>query len=362
MEAVVELIPPPTPEQWRNGILRMVDTLHREGMTAVKDPDIQPPVWDAYHQLLEEKKLSLHVCVLWHGGTTLESARAALARIQALPRPPDSLGDGNLVSCGAKIYMDGSGGARTAWVYKEWNKNSTGIDQGNYGYPLIDPEVYRQMVRLFHQAGVSVGTHAIGDHAIDWVVDTYAMVEAEKPTYGLRHSVIHANQPTPHALDTMLMLEKKYDAGYPESQAEFLWWIGDIYGASYGKNAEGLIPLKTFLTRGIVWGGGSDYGVTPIGARYGIWAAAARETQMGTYGKQPFGTSEAIDARASLRSYTAWNARQLFLEKEIGTIEPGKRADIAVWDRDMTAVPVAEIKEMKCVMTLLDGKVVWEAK
>ena len=112
MDAVVALIPPPTPEQWRNGILRMVDTLHREGMTAVKDPDIQPPIWDAYRQLLEEKKLTVHVCVLWHGGTTLESAQAALARIQALPRPPDSLGDGNLVSCGAKFYMDGSGGAQ----------------------------------------------------------------------------------------------------------------------------------------------------------------------------------------------------------------------------------------------------------
>ena len=201
MDAVVALIPPPTPEQWRNGILRMVDTLHREGMTAVKDPDIQPPIWDAYHQLLEEKKLTVHVCVLWHGGTTLESAQAALARIQALPRPPDSLGDGNLLSCGAKLYMDGSGGARTAWVYKEWNKNSTGIDQGNYGYPSIDPEVYRQMVRLFHQAGVSVGTHAIGDHAIDWAVDTYAQVLKEKPTSGLRHSIIHANIPTDHAID-----------------------------------------------------------------------------------------------------------------------------------------------------------------
>ena len=207
-----------------------------------------------------------------------------------------------------------------------------------------------------------VGTHAIGDHAIDWVVDTYAQVEADDPKPGLRHSIIHANQPTPHALDTIAMLQKKYDAGYPEAQVEFLWWIGDIYGASYGKNGEGLIPLKTFLNRGILWGGGSDYPVTPIGARFGIWAGAARETAMGTYGKQPFGATEAIDARTSLKSYTTWNARQLFLEKQIGSIEPGKRADIAVWDRDMTTVPIAQLKDMKCVMTLLDGKVVWEAR
>jgi hypothetical protein len=258
MDAVLALIPPPTPEQWRNGILRMVDTLHREGMTAVKDPDIQPPIWDAYRQLLEEKKLTVHVCVLWHGGTTLESARAALARIQALPRPPDSLGDGNLLSCGAKLYMDGSGGARTAWVYKEWNKNSTGIDQGNHGYPLTDPEVYRQMVRLFHQAGVSVGTHAIGDHAIDWVVDTYAQVLKEKPTPGLRHSIIHANIPTDHAIDTMAFAPKEYDAGYPESQPPFTWWIGDTYAGNFGPRAftalESLphLPVpRDYLGRGL---------------------------------------------------------------------------------------------------------------
>ena len=89
MDAVHNLIPPPTPQQWRNGVLRMVDTLHREGMTAVKDPDIEQPIWDAYAALLKENKLSVHVCVLWHGGTTLKSARATIARIQSLPRPAE---------------------------------------------------------------------------------------------------------------------------------------------------------------------------------------------------------------------------------------------------------------------------------
>jgi predicted amidohydrolase YtcJ len=363
MEAVVALIPPPTPEQWRNGILRIVDTLHREGMTAVKDPDIQPPIWEAYHQLLEEKKLTVHVCVLWHGGTTLESAQAALARIQALPRPPDSLGDGNLVSCGAKLYMDGSGGARTAWVYKEWNIHSTGIDQGNYGYPSIDPEVYRQMVRLFHQAGVSVGTHAIGDHAIDWVVDTYAQVLKEKPTSGLRHSIIHANIPTDHAIETMAMLQKNYDAGFPETQPAFTWWIGDTYAGNFGpERALRLNPYHTYESRAILWAAGSDYSVTPLPARFGLWATVDRETAKGVYGKQPFGTAEAVDVHTALRSYTAWAAQQLFLENKIGSIEPGKEADIAVWDKDMYTIPSADLRNLKCEMTIYNGQVVYRAE
>jgi hypothetical protein len=258
--------------------------------------------------------------------------------------------------------MDGSGGARTAWVYKDWNKNSTGTDAGNRGYPAIEPEVYRQMVRLFHQAGIHIGTHAVGDRAIDWVVDTYAEVLREKPTKGLRHSIIHCVIPTDHALETMAALERQYDAGYPEAQAPFLWWIGDIYASSFGpERAARVNPFKTYLSRSIPWGGGSDFFVTPFPARYGIWASMARETLKGVYGARPFGTTESVDAHTALRSYTVWAAHQMFLEDKIGSIEAGKLADMAIWDRDLYAVPASEIKNMKCEMTIFDGRVVYKA-
>src|ERR1700733_9461682 len=360
-DLMVNLTPPATPEQWRRGILHSIEGLHREGMTAVKDPDITQPMWDAYRQLLQEKKLDERVFVLWHAGSTMESARQALAHISALPKPPGSLGDGLLLSGGAKIYMDGSGGARTAWMYPPWNKNRTEVDGANVGYPATDPAIYRQMVRLFHQAGVHVGTHAIGDRAIDWVVDTYAEVLKEKPTRGLRHSIIHANIPTDHAMAVMASLQKQYDAGYPEAQAPFMWWIGDTYAGNFGpERSERLKPFKTWLAKGIVWTGGSDYFVTPYPARYGIWASIERETLKGVYGAHPFGTAEAIDVHTALRSYPAWAARQLFLEDKIGTIEPGKLADIAVWDHDLYSMPSADIKNLKCELTLFAGRVVYQ--
>jgi predicted amidohydrolase YtcJ len=367
MDRVTRLIPPTTLEQMRNGILYIQDTLHKEGTTAVKDPDIHQLHWNAYKSLLEEGRLRERICVLWHAGSTVDSARNALAEINAVPRLPASLGNDRLLSCGAKIYMDGSGGARTGWVYDPWLRDGKTSDltsdgKPNTGYPQVDPSVYRDMVRLLHQNGVPVGTHAVGDRAMDWVVDTYAEVEQEQPRVGLRHSIIHANLPTAHALDVMANLQKKYDAGYPEMQPEFLWWIGDIYAGNYGPNRDlRLEPLKTLLSRGILWSGGSDYFVTPIPARYGLWVSMARETAKGRYGFHPFGTAEAIDIHTGLRSYTAWGSRQMFLEDKIGTIEVGKRADIAIWDRDPYTVAADQIKDMKCLMTLLDGEVVYKS-
>ena len=120
-------------------------------------------------------------------------------------------------------------------------------------------------------------------------------------------------------------MQKEYDAGYPEASATFMWWIGDTYAGNWGKQRSlRLDPFQTFLKRGIVFGGGSDYPVTPFPARYGIWASIKRQPALGVYGGDPYGRDEAIDVHAALRSFTAWNARQLFLENKIGSIEVGE--------------------------------------
>ena len=359
---VQNLIPAPTEAQWRQAILANLDLMHREGMTAVKDPDIRQFHWDAYAGLAREGRLSAHVCVLWHAEPSLEDARALATRVAKLPLPPTAAA-ANLVSCGIKIYMDGSGGARTAWMYEDWHKNSTAIDAGNKGYPVTDPALYRQMVKVFHDAGLHVGTHAIGDRAIDWVVDTYAEVLAANPKQGLRHSIIHANTPTEHALTAMADLQRRFDAGYPETQAEFLWWIGDNYAGNLGPDRSvRLDPYQSYVRRGIRFGGGSDYPVTPLPARLGLWSSVTRKTLRGTYGEQPFGTAERIDQADALRSYTTWAAHQLFLDEEAGSLEVGKSADLAVWDRDPLTVAPEELKALKCELTLFRGAVVYRAE
>jgi len=363
MEPVRRLTPEYTREQQRKGLLKMMADFNAEGMTAAKDPGTEGIRWDLYRELLKENKSTVRILALLYGGRDMDSARKTLARLQSQPKPPQSLGDGMLLSGGVKLYMDGSGGGRTAWVYDPWLKNgkpdTTADGKLNSGYPNIDPSTYREMVKLFHEAGVHVSTHAVGDRAIDWVVDTYAGLLKQTPTKHLRHGIIHGNIPTDHAIDTMARLQHDYDAGYPETQAPFMWWIGDIYHASFGPAREQrLMPYKTYTQRGIIWAGGSDYFVTPFPARYGLWASIARQTSSGM---QPFGTAESVDIHTALKSYTIWAAHQLFLEDRIGSLEPGKDADIAVWDRDPYSIPSDAIKDMRCELTLLRGKVVFEA-
>ena len=343
------------------GIRELAKAFNEEGMTGAKDPAIGMPTWNAYKKVLADGGLTVRIFTLWLGGSQPSRAADLIAQIGSFTKPYESTGDDHLVSGGIKLYIDGSGGARTGWMYDDWNKESTGIDTGNKGYPTSSPDSIRALIKIFHNAGLHIGVHSIGDQGIDWVVDSYAEAEKENPKPGLRHSIIHSNIPSDHAIGVMADLQKRFDAGYPEPSSQFMWWIGDTYAGNFGpKRAARLNPFKTFQAKGVMWANGSDYDVTPYPARYAIWAAVAREPLLGVYGAHPFGTAESVDVHTALKAVTIWAAHQMFLEKKIGSIEVGKYADLAVWDRDLYSVPTAALKEMQCQMTIFNGKVVYK--
>jgi predicted amidohydrolase YtcJ len=359
-DLVVALIPPLTQAEIERGIREMVRAFNAEGMTGVKDPEISDKTWQAYRRVLANDELTVRAFTLLYGGTSIDEAQELIAKRAVMSRPYDANGDDHLIAGGVKLYADGSGGARTAWLYDDWNVEFTGKDEGNRGYPNIEPETLRRMIGMYHDAGLHIGTHAIGDRAIDLVVDSYAEAIRRNPKHGLRHAIIHANIPTNHALDVMAALQREYDAGYPEPSATFTWWIGDTYAGNFGARSRRLNPFGTFQRRGILWANGSDYSVTPFPARYGIWAAITRQPALGIYSGDPFGRDEAVDVRTALRAVTIWAARQMFLETEIGSIEVGKYADLAVWDRNPYQVPTSDLKEMRCELTVFSGKIVFQ--
>ncbi|WP_434479316.1 amidohydrolase [Gemmatimonas sp.] len=319
---VRRLIPGRSMQQTEAGMRDLAQAFAAEGMTGLKDPGMNGAAFDAYKRVAAEGKLPVRVFALWRGGSTAASARALIAERAATTRPYESTGDDHVIAGGVKLYMDGSGGARTAWLYDDWNKNGTEIDVGNKGYPASNPDTIRAMIRLFHDAGMHVSVHSIGDQAIDYTVDSYAQAMAANPKKGLRHGIIHVNIPSDHAIDAMARLQHDFDAGYPEPSATFAWWLGDTYAANFGPaRSLRLNPFATFVKRGILWANGSDFGVTPFAARYGIWSAVARQTLLSDGSTDPFGRKESVDVHVALRAVTIWAARQMFMEQKIGSID-----------------------------------------
>ncbi|HEY4132296.1 MAG TPA: alpha/beta fold hydrolase, partial [Gemmatimonadaceae bacterium] len=358
---VRRLVPRRTQAQTEEGMRDLAKAFNAEGMTGLKDPGISADVWSSYKRVLADSALSVRVFVLWRSPTNTAASQRLIDERAATTRPYETTGDDRLISGGIKIYVDGSGGARTAWLYEDWNKNYNDLDAGNKGYPASNPDTIRKLIRMYHDAGMHVGVHSIGDRSIDWVVDTYAQAEKENPKPHLRHAIIHSNIPSDHAIEAMAMLQKTYDAGYPEPSATFHWWLGDTYAANFGPvRAKRLNPFHTYLKKGIIWANGSDYSVTPFAARYAIWAAVARQTLLNQFG-DAFGRDEAVDVHTAVKAVTIWAAHQMFLEKKTGSIEPGKYADLAVWDRDFYTVPTDQLKDAKCEMTIFNGKVVYRA-
>jgi predicted amidohydrolase YtcJ len=356
------LVPPVDAATRAKGLTHVIEGALSEGLTGFKDPRTGRLQWDVYAAAAKQAPLNMHICTLTFAQTDMTAARAAVDDYRQRKRELAGLKGRNLDVCGVKIFLDGSGAGRTAWVYKPFETDASHANPGT-GLPMMGTDVYREMVDLFTKEGMPIGTHAIGDRAIDTVVDAYADALKKWPKQGLRHSLIHANLPTDHAIDVMAALQKTYDSGYPEAQAEFLWFLGDALAAGWGpERSVRMMPYATYVKRGILYSDGSDYPVTPYAPRYGLWSSVAREPDGDRFGKAPFGTAEAVDIHTAMKSHTLWAARQLFLEKETGSLEVGKLADIAVWDRNPYAVPTAALKDMHCMMTLFKGKVVFVRK
>lgn len=357
-ELVQQLLPERTQADYEQGIERLAREFNAECMTGAKEPGIGELEWQAYRAVLARDALPVRVFALWRSGTTEREAQALIERHARASRTGQGGTQDRLVAGGVKIFMDGSGTGRTAWVHEDWHHDGQ-PEAGNTGQASADPDTLRRLIRLYHAAGLHIATHAIGDRAIDWTVDSYAQALKERPIRGLRHAVVHANIPSAHALETLAALQRVYDAGYPESSAAFTWWLGDAYADALGPlRSRRLNPLRSFLRQGLVWANGSDFPVTPFPARYGIWAAVTRRTLLNPV-QDPFGRDETVDASTALRASTLWAARQMFLEDRVGSIEVGKLADIAVWDRDITAVDSTRLREARCLMTVFDGVVVY---
>ena len=346
MNLVTNIVPSWTVEEVEAGIKKAQELYFSEGLTSVKDPGVDKTGLMAYRNLRERGELKIRSYVLYR----IDSAGSVNMAVENGVFGGDDL----LNVGGVKIMFDGSGMARTAWMYEEWNKKFTELDKGNFGYPVTPVKTFKEIVKVAHDADLQICTHTIGDRAMDVSMDAYEEAIKDNPRGDARHSLIHANAPSYEQMDRM--------AGFGsdlviETQSPFLYFIGDNYAGNFGpERSKRMIPLKSLLDRGITVGNSADWSVCPFPPRYGLWAAVARKTWKGTYGSQPFGLDESVTVKDALRTYTILAAKCLFMEDNVGSIESGKYADMIVWSEDLYKVPIEQLKDVKVEMTFVEGQ------
>ena len=222
---------------------------------------------------------------------------------------------------------------------------------GNRGVQLIDGELLKRMTLMGHRAGFQVAIHAIGDRAIDVALDAYEYAQAEEPREKARHQIVHCYFPSEEALRRIVDLGVMVN-----TQTPFIYWLGESFlEALGGERCSRCMPVRTMLERGIPVGISHDATVTPPLSAIGLYSSVARRTIRGN----SVGAGEAVTPYQALRLYTDLAARHCLMEDRIGTIEPGKYADLAVWDRSPLGVDTMGLRELKVDLTVVEGVTVY---
>jgi len=342
-------------EECEVAILKAQEELFKVGVTAQKEAGATDTMINAYRSLHRRGDLKIRSFLLigiHNGRTNIQLAKEAVSKYK-----PG--GDDILYIGGVKCSFDGSGGNRTAWLYEPWNMNYTEVDEGNYGGPIVpEPHTYPEICKIIHRAGFQIGAHCVGDQTIDKYLDAIETAIMDTPRTDCRHSVIHNNLPTDYALRKEAAMGNNIVI---EATSAYLYFIGDTYAGNFGPNrSRRLIPLRTQIDRGLKVGNGCDWNTCLVDPLYGLYAASNRKPRKGVYGAQPFGTDECIGFHEALRTYTINSAYCMFWEKNIGSLEPGKYADLLIWSDDLSDVEGEKVLLKKVDMTMVSGETVYK--
>jgi predicted amidohydrolase YtcJ len=210
---------------------------------------------------------------------------------------------------------------------------------------------WRRMAMGIAKAGLPLHVHAELRDTIDAFLDQIEAVNKEVPIRNLRWALAHVNEINASQLERMKKLGM-YAAVHP-------WAVinGAIMHDSFGDSADNMPPLATIQDSGIPWGLGTD-------------ATAANQylpfttLSFAVTGKMAGGRKvirQTISREDALIAHTRKNAYFVFREHSLGSIQPGKLADLVVLDRDYLTIPADQIKDITPVMTMVNGRIVFDA-
>jgi predicted amidohydrolase YtcJ len=348
MNQLMAVIPPPTEDETVDAMRQAFPLLHRLGVTGLHDYRIMggadgPPAFRAYQRLRADDELALR---LWMHlpGELIDEAIALGLR--------SGLGDDWLRVGHVKIFADGGQGSRTAWMLEPYE----GTD--NYGLPLPPMPEIATAVEKANLAGLSAAVHAIGDRSIRELSAVLREINARHPHLAhkrvpnrIEHvqnvrpedmaglaglGVVASVQPI-HLVDDMVMVEQTVGA-----RGRFTYAFRDLLDAG--------VPLAL----------GSDCPVADPNPMWGIHAAVTRQRRDGTQ-VEGWYPDQRLTVEEAVWGFTMGPAIVTGRQDRLGSITPGKVADLVVLDRDLFEVGLAEIADVQVAMTILNGEVVYQA-
>ncbi|HEV2782390.1 MAG TPA: amidohydrolase [Actinophytocola sp.] len=250
---------------------------------------------------------------------------------------------GDRLSLGAiKMFTDGGMGPRTAALSAPY----AGSDHS--GDLFTDPDVIHGYVRDGHRAGWQLAIHAIGDRAVDLALDALEAAQTAHPRPDARHRIEHAGLVRPDQLPRFAAV-----GATAVVQPSFLWYFGDDYAAIMGEDRMAwLYRGKSFLNHGIPLVASSDRPVTPGAPLRAIQFMVTRTSSSGRL----IGPDEPVTVDAALRAYTSNAAHACRWESVLGSVTPGKHADLVVLGDDPRRVDPSRIAEIDVITTLVAGE------
>jgi hypothetical protein len=250
---------------------------------------------------------------------------------------------------GLKGFVDGSLGSTTAWFYKPYldAPNSTGLQ-------VTDTNLLRKWILQADSAGLHIATHAIGDHANDWILNVYEEAEKINPSKDHRFRVEHAQHLTADAIDRFAKLQV-IPSMQPFHAIDDGKWAAKRLDSARLKRTytfRSLLDTHASLTFG------SDWPVAPLDPIAGIYAAVTRRT---LDDKNPGGwfPEQKISVEQALRCYTVNNAWAGFQENKTGKLKAGMLADFTVLSEDLFTIAPENIRNTKILLTVVNGKVAY---
>ena len=323
------------------------------GITALRIPGAyKGDMLEAYHLMKQaeaEGKLTLRWTV-YMPGFSLRSAEAARKAIETWGTHQGE-GDDWVKVDGVKLMVDGGfEGGHLSKPYLE------PYGQGGKFTGLIvsPPNAYTEVVRELNSGGWHVITHAVGDAALDEVLDAYTAADKDASIKGKRWSVEHAFVSRPEQVARLKELDVAVSA------QDHLYLAAPVLKKYWGwETASEVTPVKTYLDAGLLVAGGTDSPVVPFNPFWNLYHMASRDTiSDGVYG-----ADQKIASRPLLlRLVTINYAKLIGEEKTRGSIEPGKFADFAVLSDDFLTVKPETIRDMKALSTWVGGREVYRAE